>query len=148
MAGFLNMKRNIERRGFPYKLSCFFLGLLFLFGSARPCFPAITSEAPVQVSGPVFGGGNDKKAGTKFVLKGYSFEGEYLVINYDIPYPGMTKVKMFDSGDEMLWRGQYVNAEDGPHKLILRAGHLTSGETYKFVFDYKSQLNSLEVFVP
>lgn len=50
----------------------------------------------------------------------------------------MVKVKMFDIGDELLWRSQYVNAEEGEHKVVLRSKFLVSGESYIFEFDYKN----------
>lgn len=80
-------------------------------------------------------------------ISGYTFEGEYLVITYTVPYPGMTKVKLFNGPEHMLWRSQYVN-EEGEHKLYLRSKYLKSGENYVFEFDYKSKVQNFAVMRP
>lgn len=63
--------------------------------------------------------------------------GEFLVITYTIRYPGMTKVKLFDDAQTLLWRSQYVNDKEGEHTLRLRATKLVGG-SYTFEFDYKN----------
>lgn len=92
------------------------------------------------------GSGNDDN-GSMIAINGYTFQGKYLIINYTIQYPGMTKVKMFDySSKQLLWRNQYVNDKEGDHRLILRREMLESG-TYLFEFDYKNQKRRLNVSV-
>ncbi|MEM7039617.1 MAG: hypothetical protein AAF570_21770 [Bacteroidota bacterium] len=80
----------------------------------------------------------NENPGSMFSVNGYSFEGEFLVITYSVQYPGMTKVKLFDDGQKLLWRSQYVNDKEGKHKLILRRKYLTGGN-YTFEFDFKNQ---------
>lgn len=71
-------------------------------------------------------------------ITGHSFQGDRLIINYAIQYPGMTKVKLFDASNQMLWRGQYVNDEEGDHRIVLKASLLHPG-SYVFEFDFKNQ---------
>ncbi len=71
-------------------------------------------------------------------ITGHSFQGNYLIITYDIEYPGMTKVKLFNGNNELLWRNQYVDDKEGEHRLILKASVLNPGN-YVFEFDYKNQ---------
>ena len=59
-----------------------------------------------------------------------------LVFNYYAPYPGLTKVKLYDSDGNLLWRGQYIDPE-GNNELRLRSERLEPGEAYVFQFDYK-----------
>jgi hypothetical protein len=85
--------------------------------------------------------------GSMIAINGYTFSGKYLIINYHIQFPGMTKVKMFDySSKQLLWRNQYVNDKEGDHRLILKREMLESG-TYLFEFDYKNQKRLLNVSV-
>ncbi len=77
-------------------------------------------------------------------ITGHSFQGDRLIINYVIQYPGMTKVKLFDGSNQMLWRGQYVNDEEGDHRIVLKANLLQPG-SYVFEFDYKDQKLSYPV---
>lgn len=86
------------------------------------------------------GGGNVEQ----FAIKTYSFQGEFLYIEYYVPFPGMTKVKLFQ-GTELLWRGQYVDELKGDHRIVLRASKLTPGEGYNFEFNYKGVERSLPV---
>ena len=71
-------------------------------------------------------------------ITGHSFQGDRLIINYVIQFPGMTKVKLFDGSNQMLWRGQYVNDEEGDHRIVLKASLLQPG-SYVFEFDFKDQ---------
>ena len=71
-------------------------------------------------------------------VTGHTFQGNYLIITYDIDFPGMTKVKLFNGNNEMLWRSQYVDDKVGEHKLIVKSSMLNPGN-YVFEFDYKNQ---------
>jgi hypothetical protein len=71
-----------------------------------------------------------------FNVTGHSYAGDILLVNYDIRYPGMTKVKLFDEEGHLVWRGQYVNDKEGSQQLKLRANLLEPG-AYRFEFDYK-----------
>lgn len=79
-----------------------------------------------------------------FALGGYSVEGEFLIISYTIRYPGMTKVKLFNQTKQLLWRSQYVNDEEGEHKLVLRKNILDSGN-YTFEFRYKNERKTVNI---
>jgi hypothetical protein len=85
--------------------------------------------------------GDDKPGpgGSMFRVIGHSFEGNLLVITYDIEYPGMTKVKLFNGNNELLWRSQRVDDENGTHQLKVKASSLDPGN-YVFEFDYKNQI--------
>lgn len=76
--------------------------------------------------------------GSMIQVLGHSFEGNLLIIKYDIEYPGMTKVKLFNGNHELLWRSQYVDDSMGVHQLVLKASALDPGD-YIFEFDYKNQ---------
>lgn len=86
-------------------------------------------------------------AGAWFSLLGHTFEGDFLFIRYKVRYPGMVKIKMYDIGDQLLWRSQYVNAVEGEHKIVLRSKFLVAGETYIFEFDYKSHKERFTVTI-
>lgn len=91
--------------------------------------------------GPPAGEG---ESGMMFHITGHSFQGNYLIITYDIDYPGMTKVKLFNGNKELLWRSQYVDDKQGAHKLVLKASILDPGN-YIFEFDYKNQKQSYPI---
>ena len=76
--------------------------------------------------------------GSMIQVLGHSIEGNWLIIKYDIEYPGMTKVKLFNGNNELLWRSQYVDDTIGTHQLVLKASALDPGN-YRFEFDYKNQ---------
>lgn len=82
--------------------------------------------------------------GLMIQIIGHSFQGNYLIITYDIEYPGMTKVKLFNGNNELLWRNQYVDDKEGEHRLILKASVLNAGN-YVFEFDYKNQKQSYSI---
>lgn len=84
-------------------------------------------------------------ANSMFSVVGYQFQQDFLIITYNIRYPGMTKVKLFDSSQTLLWRSQYVNDEEGDHQLVLRKSALTTGNQYLFEFDYKNQKKTLSI---
>ena len=85
--------------------------------------------------------------GSMIAINGYEIQGEYLIINYTIQFPGMTKVKLFDSDSkQLLWRSQYVNDKEGDHRIVLRHKALSSG-SYLFEFDYKNQKRVLNISV-
>lgn len=81
-------------------------------------------------------------------ITGYTFEGEYLVFRYTVPFPGMTKVRLYDTGLTLLWRNQYVDDKKGDHRIALRATKLSSGVTYLFEFDYKGKVIRQAVTAP
>jgi hypothetical protein len=93
--------------------------------------------------------GDDKPGpgGSMFQVIGHSFEGNLLVITYNIEYPGMTKVKLFNGNNELLWRSQRVDDENGTHQLKVKASALNPGN-YVFEFDYKDQIERHSVPVP
>ena len=96
---------------------------------------------PSSLSANTAGNDNPKSAneGASWIqITGHSFQGDRLVINYVIQYPGMTKVKLFNSSNQMLWRGQYVNDKEGDHKIVVKSGVLQPGN-YIFEFEYKGQ---------
>jgi hypothetical protein len=86
----------------------------------------------------------DNDAGLMIHITGHSFQGNYLIITYDIEYPGMTKVKLFNGNEELLWRSQYVDDKQGEHRLVLKASVLDPGN-YVFEFDYKDQKQRYEI---
>lgn len=73
------------------------------------------------------------------------FENEgRLVFNYYAPFPGMTKVKLFDADGTLVWRGQYIDKE-GDNELRLRSAALSRGESYVFQFEYKMDMVRIPV---
>lgn len=82
--------------------------------------------------------------GSMIQVLGHEFQGNLLIIRYDIEYPGMTKVKLFNGNNELLWRSQYVDDSIGVHKLVLKANVMDPGE-YVFEFDYKNQKRNYPV---
>lgn len=89
--------------------------------------------------------GNPPNAeGSWLQITGHSFQGDRLIINYAIRYPGMTKVKLYNSSNELLWRGQYVDDKEGDHRIVLKASILMPG-SYVFEFDYKDQKQNYSI---
>lgn len=86
----------------------------------------------------------DNDNGLMIHITGHSIQGNYLIITYDIEYPGMTKVKLFNGNRELLWRSQYVDDKEGEHRLVLKASVLNPGN-YVFEFDYKNQKQSYPI---
>jgi hypothetical protein len=108
------------------------LGLILML------LPATTSAC--RLSTPA----NDGEGGLMFHVTGHSIQGNYLIITYDIEYPGMTKVKLYNGNNELLWRSQYVNDKQGEHRLVLKASALNPGN-YVFEFDYKNQIQNYSI---
>lgn len=104
--------------------------LLWALGLCMGLLPMPTSACNLAPAGD--------EVGLMIHVTGHSFQGNYLIITYDIEYPGMTKVKLFNGNNEMLWRSQYVDDKIGEHKLIVKASLLNPGN-YVFEFDYKNQ---------
>jgi hypothetical protein len=86
----------------------------------------------------------DGESGLMFHVTGHSIQGNLLIITYDIEYPGMTKVKLYNGNNELLWRSQYVDDKQGEHRLVLKASVLNPGN-YVFEFDYKNQKQSYPI---
>ena len=74
-----------------------------------------------------------------FDIRNHSENDGRLVFNYYAPYPGMTKVKLFDAKGKLVWRGQYIDKE-GDNELRLRSETLMRGEAYVFQFEYKTDM--------
>jgi hypothetical protein len=104
----------------------------------------------IFASTATFAGNEDAKRpspaaeGSWLQITGHSFQGDRLIINYAIRYPGMTKVKLYNSSNELLWRGQYVDDKEGDHRIVLKASILMPG-SYLFEFDYKDQKQSYSI---
>lgn len=79
--------------------------------------------------------------GQMIQVTGHELRGGSLVITYTIRYPGMTKVKLFNGNNELLWRGQHVDDKEGEHEFVFKASVLNPGN-YMFEFDYKNQIQN------
>lgn len=93
-----------------------------------------------------FAGGNSGPKGS-FAVNGHHESGDKLVFSYYAPYPGMTKVKLYDASGALIWRGQYIDPE-GDNVIRLRAASLERGVAYKFEFEYKLESVAVEVTLP
>lgn len=87
---------------------------------------------------------NGGPQGGMFSILSHNYQGDLLVIEYEIKYPGLTKVRMFDDADNLLWRSQYVDDKQGTHQVVLKADRMKPGN-YRFEFEYKNQFESLLV---
>ena len=114
------------------RLGRWMLALLLVFA-----LTPLTGHACMLLAGE-----NDN--GMMIHITGHSIQGNYLIITYDIDYPGMTKVKLFNGNKELLWRSQYVDDKEGEHRLVLKASVLNPGN-YVFEFDYKNQKQSYPI---
>lgn len=83
----------------------------------------------------------------KFTVQPPQFSAEALEFTYFAPYPGMTKVLLYDDSGHLVWRGQYIDPE-GENKLRLRSNYLSSGAAYVFQFEYKLELIRVPVVAP
>jgi hypothetical protein len=72
---------------------------------------------------------------------------EAIEFNYFAPYPGMTKVLLYNAKGQLIWRGQYIDPE-GNNKLRLRSSYLESGMAYSFHFEYKLERVKWDVVGP
>lgn len=79
-----------------------------------------------------------------FVLNSHSISGDYLVIDYEIKYAGITKLKIYDKSNNLLWRNQYVDDIIGNHKIVLKYKNMKRG-LYKFEISYKKHLETFFV---
>lgn len=67
--------------------------------------------------------------------------GDLLYFTYKIRYPGMTKVRLYEGdSEEPVWRGQYVNREEGVYTVRFKTTMMKSGLEYRFEFDYKNHV--------
>lgn len=82
-----------------------------------------------------------------FRVESPSVNAEAIEFNYYAPYPGMTKVLMYDGQGNLIWRGQYIDPE-GNNKLRLRSTYLKSGAPYVFQFYYKLDNVKIEIVAP
>lgn len=71
----------------------------------------------------------------------YNIVGEKIIIEYSIYYPGITKLRILNQKDCIIWRSQYVNDIRGPHKIIIKHKNIQSG-LYKFEIEHKNEIKS------
>lgn len=83
---------------------------------------------------PIFAQGTSAKG--KFKITNTNADKVAIEFEYYVPYPGLTKVLLFDDAGDMVWRGQYIDKE-GDNTLRLRSSYLDQGRGYVFQFEYK-----------
>ena len=121
-----------------------------LFGKIMACILTVIILFSFSSSLHAATPGTDSPDGSKskhFAVQSPNFEGSQLVFHYVCPFPGVTKVKLFDSAGNLLWRGQY-NDTEGNNEARFRLANLNSGETYVFKFEYKLESVLRSVSVP
>ena len=69
-------------------------------------------------------------------LKAYEFKGNYVIINYEIPYSGMVEIRLFNPDGDKIWQNQYPH-KFGENKIVLRLSAFEPGSTYAYVLNYK-----------
>lgn len=84
---------------------------------------------------------------SKLTLKGVEFSGDYVIINYEIPYNGMVEIRLFNKAGDKIWQSQYVN-KWGPNRIVMKAGKFVSGETYAYQLNYKTDEVSSQILIP
>lgn len=78
-----------------------------------------------------------------FSVEAPSPNGDFIIFQYKVRFPGMTKVRLFEGDSEVpLWRGQYVNREEGTYKVRFRRDPLEPGKKYRFEFNYKDLVHN------
>ncbi|MCB9233770.1 MAG: hypothetical protein H6581_19090 [Bacteroidia bacterium] len=82
-----------------------------------------------------------------FAVQSHNFQGNLIVFHYVCPFPGVTKVRLFDAEGNEIWRGQY-NDEEGDNQVKFRSELLKSGQTYVFKFEYKHDNVMRTVSIP
>jgi hypothetical protein len=132
MIGLFTTKFNTQLKAVCQRLTVLmFVAVLFAFPmQSRACM--IGNDAPTGESSAMI------------QITGHSVQGNSLIITYEIKYPGMTKVKLFNGKNELLWRSQYVDDKEGQHRLVLKASLLNPGN-YVFEFDYKNQKQNYSI---
>lgn len=108
-------------------------------------FLSLSSPASVKPL-PLYSAGYDDVAA--LIFQEVSPRDGFLVVKYNINYPGVTKIRMYDNNLQFLWRGQFLDNEKGDQEIYLRLERLTSGETYHFELEYKAKIQYFSYRVP
>lgn len=131
--------------------------MLSVFTSCRPTIHRVSTllvgllclSAPLVLSAhPDSNGGNDRPilssnsaASAWFTILEMKPVGDQLYVSYKVRYPGMVKVRLYEGdSEEPVWRGQYVNREEGVHNLRFNTHMMKRGLEYRFEFDYKNHI--------
>lgn len=83
----------------------------------------------------------------KMNFKGHQVAGDYVVINYEIPYSGMVEIRLFDDKGAKVWQNQYPH-QMGKNRIILRAAAFKRGMTYDYTLNYKKDEVRESILIP
>jgi hypothetical protein len=95
---------------------------------------------------PLYSAGNDDVAA--LIFQSVEPRDGFLVVKYNVNFPGVTKIRMYNDNLQFLWRGQFLDTEKGDQEIYLRMDRLTSGETYFFELEYKAKIQYFSYRVP
>lgn len=73
---------------------------------------------------------------SRLQLKSCEFRGNYVVISYEIPFSGMTEIRLFNEEGIKIWQGQYAD-KHGENTIVLKRSKFHPGESYAYVLNYK-----------
>jgi hypothetical protein len=74
---------------------------------------------------------------TKFEFLGQKLDGDYLTMDFKIPYGGVVEVRIFAPDGNLVWQNQYIQPR-GENRIRLKAGAFEMGNTYTVQLNYKT----------
>lgn len=74
-------------------------------------------------------------------------EGNFVVLNFNVPYGGVAEFRLFDDAENMVWRGQNI-VNPGPNSLKLKTSAFEAGKSYIIQINYKREETQKKIFLP
>lgn len=82
--------------------------------------------------------------GPMIEIKSHNVEGKYLIIIYEIKFPGVTKFRILDRNFNVLYTSQYVDDVRGTQKIVLKYENMKSG-FYIFELEFKNNIKTFSI---
>jgi hypothetical protein len=82
--------------------------------------------------------------GPKFEFLGQKLEGDYLTMDYKLPFGGMVEVRVFAPNGDLVWQNQYIHPR-GENRIRLKAAAFETGNSYTIQLNYKREEYKLQV---
>ncbi len=91
---------------------------------------------------------HEEKKDSFFKLGNHSFEGDFLIFNYSVKFPGVTRIILLNPEGNRIWADQYVDDKPGEHRFLFNSTKLKTGDTYIFKFEFKDETALKAVTIP
>ena len=79
-----------------------------------------------------------------FEFLGQEFEGDFLTMDYRLPFGGMVELRIFSKEGKLVWQNQYINRR-GENQIRLKADAFETGSVYTIQLNYKEDEYRLNV---